>query len=346
MQIERIPYGVTQKGERVDRFTVRNSSKMNFSVITYGATITSVQSPDADGKVEELCLGFDHLESYEGKHPYFGATVGRFANRISGASFDLAGERIELDRNRGEHHIHGGSEGFSRKLWEAFPIKNEREAGVTLTLTSPGGDQGYPGTLEVRLTVMLSQENELSLSYEAKCDAPSPVNLTNHSYWNLAGQCAGPIGEHRFHINSSYYLEVDEELIPTGRILPVASTPFDFRKPKRLADVLAETGGFDHCFTLSQENALSIPAAEVYEPGSGRRVTVFTINPGLQFYTGNFLDGVETRCGKVGRHGAFCMETEEYPDSVHHETFPEVILQPNESYYRKTVYLFSADREG
>ena len=344
MQIERTPYGVTKSGERVDQFTVHNGSGMNFSIITYGATITSVQTPDADGHIEEIVLGFDHLESYEGKHPYFGATVGRFANRIAWASFEIDGKTVRLDKNRGEHHIHGGSEGFNRKIWEAFPIRSNTEAGVTLTMTSPDGDQGYPGNLEVRLTVMLSEENELSFSYEAKTDAPTPVNLTNHSYWNLAGECSGPIYEHEVHINSNHYLETTEEIFPTGRILPVADTPFDFRKTKRLGDHLSLIDGFDHCYTLSEENALSIPAAEVHEPESGRTMTVFTISPGIQFYTGNFLEGVESRCGSHEKHGAFCLETEEYPDGLHHETFPDAILRPDNRYMRKTVYLFSAAR--
>jgi aldose 1-epimerase len=256
----------------------------------------------------------------------------------------MEGKTVQLDKNRGEHHIHGGSEGFSRKVWEAFPIKNDEEAGVTLTLTSPDGDQGYPGTLEVRLTVKLSEENELSLAYEAKTDSPTPVNLTNHTYWNLAGQCSGPIYGHEIMINSSHYLETTEESLPTGRIRPVVDSRFDLREAQRIGDVLEGGGGFDHCFALSEENALSIPAAQVYEPESGRQLTVFTISPGLQFYTGNHLGGTRTRCGEVQRHGALCLETEEYPDSLHHENFPEVILQPGQRYLRKTVYLFSAER--
>ena len=211
MQIERTPYGVTKKGVQVDRFNVHNSRGTSFSLITYGATITSVKTPDADGNIDEITLGFDRLERYEEDHPYFGATIGRVANRIRGASFELDGKTIRLEKNLGEHHLHGGPEGFHRRIWDAFPIKNEQEAGVTLTLTSPDGDQGYPGKLEVRLTVMLSEENELSLTYEARSDKTTPVNLSNHTYWNLAGECAGAIYGHMAHINSPHYLEADEE---------------------------------------------------------------------------------------------------------------------------------------
>lgn len=341
MDIQRKPYGKTKRGEQVDIITAENDAGLSFSLITYGATITSVKTPDREGRVDEITLGFDRLEDYEGAHPYFGATVGRFANRIRDGLFTLDGKIVRLDRNKGPHHLHGGTEGFSRKVWEAFPIKNKTEAGGTLSLTSIAGEMGFPGNLEVRLTVMLSQQNELSLSYEAKTDAPTPVNLTNHTYWNLAGQCAGPVYDHQVRIHAGHYLEADDEVIPTGRILPITDGPFDFREPKTIGRDIDEAGGYDHCFTLSEENALSLPAAEVYDPASGRKMTLFTISPGLQFYSGNFLSGIESRCGAVNRHEAFCLETEEYPDAVNHDTFPDVILRPDGRYLRKTVYLFS-----
>jgi aldose 1-epimerase len=343
MHIERIPFGKTKTGEAVDRFTVRNSGGMSFSLITYGATITSVVAPDRDGTLEELTLGFDSLAAYEGPHPYFGATVGRYANRIGGAVFRIGQKTYELDMNHGRHHLHGGAGGFSRRIWDGYPLKRENEAGVALALHSPDGDQGYPGNLDVKLTVMLSEKNELSFTYEASADAPTPVNLTNHSYWNLAGACSGKVYDHRLTLNSEAYLEVDEELIPTGELMPVDETPFDFRREKRIGRDLEEAGGYDHCFTLSAEHALSIPAAVVREPGSGRKMEVFTITPGVQFYTGNFLNGVETRCGKVQPHSAFCLETQEYPDAMNRENFPDPILQPNDRYFRKTVYHFTAE---
>ncbi len=341
MTITRSPYDITADGQAVDQFSVANSRGVSFRLITYGATLTSVKVPDRKGQIGEITLGFDSLQSYEGDHPFFGATVGRFANRIANGRFHIGETEYLLEKNnKGIHHLHGGTAGFNRRVWEAFPIKKEKEAGITLTLSSPDGDQGYPGKLDVRLDVMLSEENELSLKYEAMVDAPCPVNLTNHTYWNLAGECGGEIGGHVVRLNSPGYLEVDDTLIPTGNIIPVEGTPFDFTSPTQLSERLQLTGGFDHCFTLSMENALSIPAAEIYEPESGRRMSVFTISPGIQFYTGNFLNSLATRCGRAHPHHAFCLETEEYPDAMNHSNFPEAILKPKEHYLRKTVYQF------
>ncbi len=343
MEIERVPFGKTKDGTSVDRFTVRNAAGLSFSLITYGATLTSLIAPDREGRQAELTLGFDTLEAYEGAHPYFGATVGRYANRIGGAVFQLDGTTYELDMNHGRHHIHGGSSGFNRRIWEAYPLKREREAGVALALHSPDGDQGYPGNLDVKLTVMLSEKNELSFTYEAVTDAPTPVSLTNHSYWNLAGACSGTVYDHRLTINSDAYVEVNEELIPTGELIPSQETPFDFRTEKRIGRDIEDAGGYDHCFTLSPEHALSIPATVMREPNSGRRMEVFTISPGVQFYTGNNLSGFETRCGTVDRHSALCLEPEEYPDAMNRGIFPDPILRPGQRYFRKTVHHFSTE---
>ncbi len=342
MQLTRTPYGTTKDGEAVDEFFIENSHGISFKLITYGATITSVKTPDSSGKSDEITLGFDSLDGYEGAHPYFGATVGRVANRIANGRFVLDDTEYQLDKNnKGTHHIHGGLKGFSRRVWEAYPVKKQNEAGVTLSLTSEHMDQGYPGNLDVKLTVMLSEQNELSFSYEAGTDRTTPVNLTNHTYWNLSGECSGDIKDQVLLINSERFLEVDDELIPTGHIAPVEGSPFDFRKPKPIGRDIDATGGFDHCFTLSEENALSIPAARVTDPTSGRVMTVFTISPGIQFYSGNFLQDTATRCGKVGAHAALCLETEEYPDAVNHPEFPDIVLKPKERYLRKTVYQFS-----
>jgi aldose 1-epimerase len=343
MEIERVPFGKTRTGEAVDRFTVRNGNGLSFSLITYGATLTSFIAPDREGNFEELLLGFDRLEAYEGKHPYFGATVGRYANRIGGAVFRIGERSYELDMNHGRHHIHGGAGGFSRRIWDAYPLKREDEAGVALALTSPDGDQGYPGKLDTKLTVMLSEKNELSFTYEAMTDKPTPVSLTNHSYWNLAGACSGPIYDHLLTLNSESIVEVDEELIPTGELPAVDGTPFDFREEKRIGEEIETAGGYDHCYTLSDEHALSIPAAVVRDPASGRRMELFTISPGIQFYSGNFLSGIETRCGAARQHTAFCLETQEYPEAMNHEHFPDPILHPGQRYFRKTVHHFSAD---
>lgn len=341
MTITRTPYDSTAAGEAVDQFYVANSHGVSFRLITYGATLTSVKTPDRKGRIGEITLGFDCLKRYEGSHPYFGATVGRFANRIAQGKFCIGEKEYLLEKNNnGIHHLHGGPGGFSRRVWEAFPIKKENEAGISLSLTSADMEESYPGKVDVRLDVMLNESNELSLSYEVVTDAPTPINLTNHTYWNLAGECSGEIGGHFVKINSDSYVEVDETLIPTGNLIPVEGGDFDFSQLVELGKMLEKTGGYDHCFTLSGENALSIPAAEIYEPNSGRSMTVFTISPGIQFYTGNFLDGIETRCGEANRHNAFCLETEEYPDAMNHSEFPEVILNPGDHYLRKTVYQF------
>lgn len=345
MEITRNPYGTTQQGEAVDEFYIANSQGVSFRLITYGATLTSVKTPDAAGKIEEITLGFDSLHGYEGQHPYFGATVGRFANRIARGTFNLEGRDYHLEKNnKGIHHIHGGPGGFSRKIWEAFPVRKLDEAGVTLNLHSPHLEEGYPGNLDVKLDVMLNEENELSFSYEAASDRSTPINLTNHTYWNLGGQCSGSIGGHILRINATGYIEVDDELIPTGRILPVEDTAFDFLLPRPLDEGIRETGGIDHCYTLSSENALSIPAAHVFEPASGRSMTILTISPGMQLYTGNFLDKNPSRCGHIQQHGAFCMETEEYPDSMNHPDFPNVILRPSDRYFRKTIIQFGIQK--
>jgi len=344
VEIQRNSYGVSKAGEAVDEFYIANSQGVSFRIITYGATLTSVKTPDARGHIDEITLGFDTLDGYEGQHPYFGATVGRCANRIAGGSFFLDDQEYRLAlNNKGLHHIHGGPGGFSRRVWEAFPVKKNDEAGVSLNLHSPHLEEGYPGDLDVKLDVMLNEENELSFTYQAMSDRSTPVSLTNHTYWNLTGECGDTIGGHVLHLNSEAYLEVDEQLIPTGTIIPVDGTAFDFTIPTPLSKGLEETGGYDHCFVLSSENALSIPAAHVFEPLGRRNMTVFTISPGIQLYTGNFLNHTGTRCGGVDAHGAFCLETEEYPDAVHHPEFPSVIVPPSERYFRKTIIQFGIE---
>jgi aldose 1-epimerase len=340
MELERKPFGKTASGEAVDMITIKNSRGTSCSLISYGATLISFKAADRRGNIEELTLGFNNLKSYEGAHPYFGATVGRFANRIREGRFTLDGIDYQLDLNKPPHHLHGGRQGFSRRVWELFPIKREREAGAVFTLSSAEGDQGYPGNLDLSLTVLLTEDNELIFSYKASCDKASPISITNHSYWNLSGACKGDVHDHLAMLNSDAILEVDEDLVPTGRKMNVINTPFDFRIEKRIGEMIDEAGGYDHCYTLSQENALSIPAAVISDPLSGRRMTLLTVSPGVHFYTGNFLTGQETRDGKAEKHGAFCLETEEYPDAMNHDNFPIAVLRPGESWERKSVYLF------
>jgi aldose 1-epimerase len=343
MKLERKAYGTSSAGEAIDSITMENSKGVSCTFITYGATLTSFRMPDRNGKIEELTLGFDTLAEYEGEHPFFGATVGRFANRIREGRFSIDGISYQLDVNKPPHHLHGGQVGFNRRVWEMFPVKRDTEAGATFTLTSEDGDQGYPGKVDVSLTVLLNEENELSFSYSAVSDKPTPVSLTNHSYWNLAGSCSGPVHHHRVTINSEAFLEVDDRLVPTGRKINVLNTPFDFRSEKQLGRDIEAAGGYDHCYVLSQEHALSIPAAKVHEPVSGRTLTLLTISPGVQFYTGNFLTGAQTRDGKAEKQSAFCLETQEFPDAMNHDNFPLAVLRPGEVYERKSIYLFTLE---
>jgi aldose 1-epimerase len=341
MKLERTPFGVTADGQAVDALRIENSRETSCTFISYGATLTSFRMAGRDGTVDELVLGFDNLASYEGAHPYFGATVGRFANRIREGKFIIDGVQYQVDVNKPPHHLHGGSIGFSRRVWEMFPIKRETEAGATFTLTSEDGDQGFPGTVDISLTVLLSEENELSFSYTAVSDKPTPISLINHSYWNLGGACSGSIRGHKLRLNSESFLEVDDLLVPTGRRINVMNTPFDFRSTMPIGSQIDDAGGFDHCYVLSGENALSIPAAVVQEPGSGRSMTLLTISPGVQFYSGNFLNGQATRDGAAEKHGALCLETEEFPDAMNHDNFPIAVLRSGERYERKTIYIFS-----
>lgn len=334
-------FGKTSTGENVFAFDIANSSGGSMTVITYGATLQSFRMPDKKGSIEELTLGFDELSAYEGEHPYFGATVGRTANRIKNGKFHLSGNEYQLDTNDGNNNLHGGFEGFSRKIWDAYPFVLGKKAGVKLFLESPDGDQGYPGTLQVNLTISLDEDNNLEFSYRAESSETTIVNLTNHSYWNLSGAGHGTILDHILEISSSLHLEVNEELIPTGAIVPAADTGFDFSKPKAIGrDIKStgKTGGYDHCFVLDTETIQG--AAVLYDPISGRRMRLETDSPGIQLYTGNFLEGVRDRSGLLSKHSALCLETEEFPDAVNHDTFPKSILEPGEIYLRNTKMHF------
>lgn len=340
MHLERKPFGKTADGLAVDSITIENSRGTSCSFISYGVTLTSFRCADRNGNIEELTLGFDTLSAYEGAHPYFGATVGRFANRIREGRFTIDGVEYQVDVNKPPHHLHGGRKGFSRRVWEMFPLKREKEAGAVFTLTSVDGDQGYPGTMDISVTVLLTEDNELIFTYQGSCDKASPISITNHSYWNLSGAGKGRVYNHLAWLNSDAILEVDEDLVPTGRKMNVMNTPFDFREEKAIGRDMEAAGGYDHCYTLSQENALSIPAAVVSDPASGRRMTLLTVSPGVQFYTGNFLTGQETRDGKAEKQCAFCLETEEYPDAMNHDNFPIAVVRPGETWERKSVYIF------
>ncbi|PKL39563.1 MAG: galactose-1-epimerase [Spirochaetae bacterium HGW-Spirochaetae-1] len=333
--------GKCPHGEDVYLCTLSNKNNMSVAITNYGGTITSLSVPDRHGVIEDIVLGFDAVEEYYGVHPYFGAMVGRHANRIGGASFTLGGKIYRLAANdNGINHLHGGLRGFDRKTWT---VERHDEHLLQLSCQSLNGEEGYPGNLEVNVTYELTEDNRLSLHYCATTDAATPVNLTNHSYFNLtAGR--DTVLFHKILINADAYTATDESLIPTGHLIPVRGTAMDFTVLKAIGkDLNGVKGGYDHNYVLNSWDRKMQFAAEVVEPVSGRCMELYTTMPGLQFYTGNFLDGSIT--GKKGtiynKHAGFCLETQYFPDSPNRPEFPSSILLPGEEYSHATVYCFS-----
>jgi len=337
----------TADGKPVDLYTLQDG-KITVKILTYGGIVQSIEAPDRNGKTTDIVLGFDTLDGYvkTGNKPYMGAIIGRYANRIAGGSFKLNGKAYNVPKNDGDNALHGGIEGFNKKVWSAKEIKD----GVELTYTSPNGEQGFPGALTttVRYTLV---GNELRIEYSATTDADTVLNLTNHSYFNLNGQGDGDILGHELKINAKRYTPVDKNLIPTGELAPVAGTPFDFLTltpiGKRIDadnEQLMLAHGYDQNWVLESEGKKVALVAEAYEPTTGRVLEVLTDQPGIQFYTGNFLDGTVTgTAGKVyNRRFAFCLETQHYPDSPNHPAFPTTELKPGQTFHSTTIYRFSA----
>jgi len=344
-------------GSVVEQFTLSNSNGVEIRTIPYGAVIVSVRVPDRDGKLGEVVLGFDRLEDYLTKSRYFGAVVGRYGNRIAKGQFTIDGTTYHLATNNGPNHLHGGVKGFDKQLWQAEPFALEDHVGVTYSLTSRDGDEGYPGTLHARVTYALNPRNMLAVNYEAITDKATHVNLTQHSYFNLSGEGSGDILDHELTIHADRFTPVDSTLIPTGELAAVEGTPFDFRVPTTIGsridhyDAQLENGkGYDHNFVLNarSESSLSAPphAARVVDPRSGRTLDVRTSEPGMQFYSGNFLDGsISGRQGHVyTRRSALCLETQHFPDSPNHEQFPSTLLRPGQHYRSRTVFAFGTTR--
>lgn len=327
----------------VAHFTLRNRIGMEVQVINYGATITHIKVPDWMGRVDDVVLGFDSVHSYlTGPNPYFGCVVGRYANRIANARFVLNGDTIKLKANNNGHLIHGGDGGFSRKIWS---VKSFSDSSLVLSYFSPDGEEGFPGNLEVELTYVVTSENELIIDYWATTDKRTPVNLTNHSYFNLSGGADSTILNHELYLNAYQYTEVDSALIPTGTIVELEGGAMDFSCPcrKRIGqDIDQVENGYDHNWILNKSDERLSLAAVVYEPLSGRGMEVRTTQPGIQFYSGNFLK--PSIVGKNGipyqKHAGFCLETQHYPDSPNHPHFPSTILNPNEEYNERTIYRF------
>ncbi len=341
-------YGALPDGREVKLFTLTNEIGMEVRAISFGAIIVSLLAPDATGHVSDVVLGFDYLDGYLSENPYFGAVVGRYGNRISRGRFALDGKTYSLALNDGANHLHGGLKGFDRVLWDAKSDRTEAGTSITFSYVSRDGEEGYPGTLQVRVTYTLTGANELIVDYHATTDRATPVNLTQHSYFNLAGN--GDVLDHRLQLFADNFTVVDTELIPTGEIRTVAGTPLDFRMPTAIggridadSEQVRRAGGYDHNFVLSRttDHDLEV-AAQVREPRTGRTLEVLTTEPGLQFYSGNFLDGTLT--GKRGATYAtrtgFCLETQHFPDSPNRPEFPSTILRPGDRHSSRSVYRF------
>lgn len=349
MSIGQAVYGDTPAGQTVEVYTLVNNNGLKARLITWGATLTELHVPDKNGTLADVVLGFDDLASYLENPAYFGCTTGRVANRIAKARFTLNGKEYALVANNGPNHLHGGLKGLHKRNWRARLVERDNAAGIEFTYTSPDGEEGYPGNLSMTVAFTLTTENELRIDYTATTDQDTPVNLTNHSYFNLAGAGSGSVLDQQLVVLADHYTPVDDELIPTGEIGSVAGTPLDFTAPTaigaRIAELTGNPGGYDHNLVLnSQDGSLSL-AAKLRDPESGRVMEVLTSQPGIQLYSGNFLDG--TIIGKGGKayqkHDALCLETQHYPDSIHQPDWPTVVLQPGQTYRQVTVHRFSTE---
>ncbi|MFN7933701.1 MAG: aldose epimerase family protein [Bryobacteraceae bacterium] len=342
------PFGKSKTGEIVERYTLRNTAGMEVAILTYGGIVQAIRLPNGPGKTTDVVLGFDTLDGYLGEHPYFGALIGRYGNRIGNAAFKLNGKEYKLAANNNGHALHGGLKGFDKVVWAPKEIPGE-EPALELTYTSKDGEEGYPGDLTATVRYTLTNANELKLEYTATTDKDTVVNLTNHTYFNLAGAGEGDILGHSIQILADRFTPVDKGLIPTGELRPVAGTPFDFTESKPIGSRIMQDDpqmvngkGYDHNYVLNSGGGALALAARVVGPNGHRTMEVLTTEPGIQFYSGNFLDG--SNKGKGGhvynqRYG-FCLETQHFPDSPNKPDFPSVVLKPGQKYQSTTVYRF------
>lgn len=344
--ITQAPFGILADGRAVTEFTLTNANGLVAKIIDFGAIVTELHTPDREGRLADVVLGFDSLAGYEGEHPYFGAVIGRYGNRIADSRFTLDGIEYRLPANNGEHHLHGGPGGFHKVKWQASVDGD----CLRLAYRSPDGEQGYPGNLDTSVSYRLTDDNELVLRFEAATDQPTPVNLTQHSYFNLAG--SGDILEHLLLIDADTFVGIDATAIPLGSLSPVTGTPFDFRTPRQIGERVAQPDkqlrhgqGYDHNFVLNKPNGREMTrAARVHEPVSGRVLELFTEEPGLQFYSGNFLDGSLAGKGRsYGHRSGFCLEPQHFPDSPNRPRFPNVILRPGQVYQTESRWRFSVE---
>ncbi|MEN8156870.1 MAG: aldose epimerase family protein [Bacteroidota bacterium] len=342
MNIEKQLFGTLPGGREVHKYTMKNNHGMEVDVITYGAIITAIRIPDSSNEPGDVVLGFDTLGEYLEEHPYFGAMAGRVCNRIKNARFELDGKIFPLTANHGKHQLHGGEKGFDKQLWTASTSKIPDQVSLLLGYESPDGEEGYPGNLLVEIEYSLNDRNELGMRIRAKTDKPTHVNLTNHSYFNL-NNCMGTIYDHELFIDGDSIVELDQESIPTGRILQVEETPYDFRLSAPIGERIGDVGiGYDINYVVDMKSRELTRVAALRDPASGRNMEVLTTLPGVQLYTSNYIDEIHGKGGLVyKRHAAVCLETQYFPDSCNQPAFPSTLLKPGETFDEVTVYRFS-----
>jgi len=348
MKIEKKVFGKTKEGTEVDLYTMTNVNGLKVKVMTYGATLTSVQTPDRNGEFANITLYRETLSDYLAGHPFFGSIAGRYANRIAGGKFTIDGHEYTLATNNGPNHLHGGKKGFDKAVWKAESFQGDRHLGVTFSYASADGEEGYPGKLSAIVTYSLDNDNELRMEYTALTDKPTHVNLTNHAYWNLGPAAAGDVLGHELMLNADRYLPVDDCLIPLGPLADVKDTPMDFTRPQTIGSRIDQVeGGYDHCYVLNKAEGEKLSlAARVVEPKSGRVMEVYTTQPGIQLYTANFLDDRYKADGvQYGKHYGLCLETQHFPDSPNKPDYPSTLLRPGETYKQTTVHKFSVQAE-
>ncbi|MDN3667544.1 aldose epimerase family protein [Algibacter miyuki] len=350
VKISKEHFGKTTDSISVDKYILKNNLGMKISIITYGGIITSWTAPDKNGNYQDIVLGYETLENYEKETPYFGALIGRFGNRIAKGEFSLDGTKYTLATNDGENHLHGGDKGFDKVVWMAKEKQTDSTASLILHYLSKDMEEGYPGNLETTVTYTLNNNNELYVGYKATTDKKTIINLTQHSYFNLSGDFSKTILDHEISINANQFIPVNETLIPTGELRDVTNTPFDFKAAKTIGkdinaknDQLKKGLGYDHCWVLNNQNSGIRLAAMAHEVKSGRVLEVFTDEPGIQLYSGNFLDGTlpSKQGGTYNYRSGFCLETQHYPDAPNQKSFPSVVLSPGETYTSNTLFKFS-----
>lgn len=351
-ELEKDHWGELPSGEQIDLYRLSNSNGIEATITNYGGRVVTLKTPDRHERFEDIVLGFDNLDGYVAKNPYFGALVGRYANRIANAEFTIGKKNYHLAKNNGPNSLHGGLKGFDQAVWNGNIVETDEGPALELSYLSPDGEENYPGNLSATVRYTLTGKNELKIDYRATTDKETILNLTNHSYFNLAGHAAGSVLNHLVMINADEFTPVNEHLIPTGERRRVAGTPFDFRKLEAIGKGIDEKDqqlkygiGFDHNYILNKSHSVLVPAARVTEPTTGRTLEVATTEPGMQFYTGNHLDGSVHGKGDAvyGFRSGFCLETQHFPDSPHHPEFPSTELKPGQEYRGTTVFTFSIE---